>query len=204
MRIKNVDRRILRTKQSLKDAFISLLNEKDLSVISITDIVNRSDLNRSTFYAHFKDKEDLLTCLIEDLTEGIIKSMEDSSYDHTIKFNEKTILLHAANTIFSYIDNHSVYFEALLNDRRTRFTPLLSEGLYHFFLKRIEQQTLKDEQPINSSFFACYLSSTLVGFICHWLVTPGTEHDSSYIANEFTKIMMLKPSIPYLAPVGVL
>ncbi|WP_342514577.1 TetR/AcrR family transcriptional regulator [Sporosarcina sp. FSL K6-1522] len=204
METKNVDRRILRTKQALRDALISLLNEKDLSVISITDIVNRSDLNRSTFYAHFKDKEDLLACLIEDLTKGIINSIEDLSYDTPTKINEKTFLLHAATTIFSYIEKHSLYFKTLLNNRRTRFIPLLSEDLYHFFLKRIEHQEIDDEQPIHSGFFACYLSSTLVGFICHWLFSPDSEHDSNDIANELTKIMMLKPYIPHLTPANIL
>lgn len=54
------DRRIRRTRQLLRDAFVALLKEKRYEDISVQDIIERADMARSTFYVHYVDKEDLL------------------------------------------------------------------------------------------------------------------------------------------------
>ncbi len=54
------NRRTRRTRQFLRDAFLSLLKEKRYEDISVQDIIKRADVARSTFYAHYVDKEDLL------------------------------------------------------------------------------------------------------------------------------------------------
>ena len=56
----NEDRRTRRTRQLLRYAFLGLLKEKRYEDISVQDIVERADVARSTFYAHYVDKEDLL------------------------------------------------------------------------------------------------------------------------------------------------
>lgn len=55
-----VDPRIVRTRQSLEDAFADLLGEKGFQAITVQDITERAGLNRATFYAHFPDKYALL------------------------------------------------------------------------------------------------------------------------------------------------
>ncbi|NFW02796.1 TetR/AcrR family transcriptional regulator, partial [Staphylococcus aureus] len=54
------DRRIRKTKSSIKQAFTKLLQEKDLEKITIRDITTRADINRGTFYLHYEDKYMLL------------------------------------------------------------------------------------------------------------------------------------------------
>lgn len=55
-----VDRRTARTRRSLLNAFIELVLERGYSAIGIGDIVKRADIGRSTFYAHFRSKDELL------------------------------------------------------------------------------------------------------------------------------------------------
>ncbi len=55
-----VDPRILRSRQSLVQAFEALLGEKGFQAITVQDITQRAGLNRATFYAHFRDKYALL------------------------------------------------------------------------------------------------------------------------------------------------
>ena len=45
----------LRSRKWIRQAFMELLREKDFEKITVTDIVNRADINRSTFYAHYPD-----------------------------------------------------------------------------------------------------------------------------------------------------
>ena len=54
------DRRIQRTRQSLRTALLELIKEKGYDAISIEEITERANVGRATFYLHYKDKEDLL------------------------------------------------------------------------------------------------------------------------------------------------
>uniref|UniRef100_UPI003F68581C TetR/AcrR family transcriptional regulator n=1 Tax=Caldifermentibacillus hisashii TaxID=996558 RepID=UPI003F68581C len=69
-----VDRRINKSKTALKEALLILMENKDFNKITITDIVNISNLNRGTFYKHYQTKEELLGDLIEEVLEDLIRS----------------------------------------------------------------------------------------------------------------------------------
>jgi AcrR family transcriptional regulator len=53
------DRRVRRTRDMLKQAFMELLEEKDYDSISVLDVVERANVGRATFYLHFTGKDDL-------------------------------------------------------------------------------------------------------------------------------------------------
>src|SRR5512138_500847 len=55
-----IDRRIQRTRQSLRAALFDLMKAKSYDAISIEEITERANVGRATFYLHYKDKEDLL------------------------------------------------------------------------------------------------------------------------------------------------
>lgn len=197
--MKKVDRRIKRTRQLLSDALISLIDEKEFSSISITDIVNKSDLNRSTFYAHFRDKEELLTWIINDLIDGMIKSMQESINLNQSNINQRGTASVATIQLFTYVANQSAYFKILLYPERVpQFMFQLSDSLYSFYSKEIECLHKSDILLINKGFLANYLSSVLGGVIYHWLVSTDMKYTPDYIAEEFTKILTLKPYIPYI------
>lgn len=59
-----MDRRIKKTKQALNQALFTLLDEKTFQQITITDIVTVADVNRGTFYKHYRDKEELLDSIL--------------------------------------------------------------------------------------------------------------------------------------------
>ena len=55
------DRRSQRTQHSLHEALMSLMQEKRYDDITVQDIIDRANVGRSTFYANYQDKEDLMT-----------------------------------------------------------------------------------------------------------------------------------------------
>jgi AcrR family transcriptional regulator len=65
------DRRVRKSQRALREAFISLVLERGYDSVTIEDIAERADVARATFYAHFEDKEQLLTSLFEELTEEL-------------------------------------------------------------------------------------------------------------------------------------
>jgi AcrR family transcriptional regulator len=67
MKKAKVDRRIQRTRQLLHEALIGLIQEKGYEAVTVQDILDRANLGRSTFYLHYRDKEELLLSGFERL-----------------------------------------------------------------------------------------------------------------------------------------
>ena len=65
------DRRVRRTKRIIGDAFVALILEKGYARVTVQDILDRADVGRSTFYAHYRDKESVLTAAFEDLRDEL-------------------------------------------------------------------------------------------------------------------------------------
>ena len=84
-----LDRRAMRSKRLIIDALRELALEKDYKEITVSDIVNRADIGRATFYAHFEDKNDLgrflfnqLLMQIEQEIQTILNESESEDNDY--------------------------------------------------------------------------------------------------------------------------
>ena len=67
MRDNNTDLRVIRTKESIREALVELIEEKGFEAITVKDITTRAKINRGTFYAHYQDKYDLMTKCEEEI-----------------------------------------------------------------------------------------------------------------------------------------
>ena len=77
------DIRTTKTKAKIKNAFLELLKDYTYEHISVTDIANKADINRVTFYTHYIDK----ACLLSDLLEDIKKNFITSTIQHANNIN---------------------------------------------------------------------------------------------------------------------
>ncbi len=66
---KKIDRRVRRTRNALGDALIALMQEKPFESVTVQQVLDRAGVGRSTFYAHFSDKNDLFLSDLEDFLE---------------------------------------------------------------------------------------------------------------------------------------
>jgi AcrR family transcriptional regulator len=71
MREDSTDRRSLRTRQLLSDALAALMVSQRYESISVQQITERANVGRSTFYAHFTDKDDLLVATVRRMVGGL-------------------------------------------------------------------------------------------------------------------------------------
>ena len=69
--LKKTDARVRRTRDALGDALIELMQEKPFDTITVQDVLDRAHVSRSTFYAHYSDKDDLLMSDAEEFFESI-------------------------------------------------------------------------------------------------------------------------------------
>src|ERR671929_2025740 len=63
------DRRSQRTRRLLSAALVELIREKDYGTITVSDIIERANVGRSTFYAHYRDKDDLFVGEMDRVVE---------------------------------------------------------------------------------------------------------------------------------------
>jgi AcrR family transcriptional regulator len=73
---KPTDQRVQRTRDRLGDALVALLQEKRFDSITVQEVLDRAEVGRSTFYAHFKDKQDLFLSDVDDFL-GLFASLLD-------------------------------------------------------------------------------------------------------------------------------
>lgn len=111
----------LRVKQSITNALFTLMREKSLSDVQITELVGRAGVARASFYRNYDSKEDVLNTLIRDVLEqfrGEINTEQDSFYCY------ENILLS-----FQYFLKYRDY---ILNLCRSGFLSALLEELNRF------------------------------------------------------------------------
>jgi AcrR family transcriptional regulator len=84
-KVRNI--RMTQTKQSLINAFIHLVNEKDFEKITVADLTKGAQVNRATFYAHFNDKYELLDYIVDQSAAAVIENRTSG----VAKFDKESI-----------------------------------------------------------------------------------------------------------------
>ncbi|MER5986202.1 helix-turn-helix domain-containing protein [Streptomyces sp. NPDC001787] len=86
------DRRTRRSRRALGAALVELVLERGFTALTVEDITERADVARATFYAHFRDKEDLFARVTADLLAGLAERLEPALADSAIGFTGKPVL----------------------------------------------------------------------------------------------------------------
>jgi AcrR family transcriptional regulator len=99
-----MDRRIQKSKQTIMEAFMTLVLEKELENITIGEIAEKANVNRGTIYLHFTDKYDLRDKCLEDYLTQLTKAC---TQDHKVEeITSKSSLIR----VFEHLEaNYEIY-----------------------------------------------------------------------------------------------
>ena len=125
------DRRVERTQALLRDALVSLIQEKPYDSIAVKEILDRANVGRSTFYMHFRDKDDLLVLGIHDLIGSVHRRRA-----HTSQKASDGIIWFSL-PIFEYIEQHRRTSEAKMGRR--------GRAIIHEHLQRVLGDLIADD-----------------------------------------------------------
>jgi AcrR family transcriptional regulator len=119
---KKTDARVRRTRDALGDALIALMQEKPFDTITVQDVLDRAHVSRSTFYAHYSDKDDLLMSDAEEFFEAI--SMALSAH------GDKSDRIFPVSEFFTHLSDVQPFFKALVKSGKYQENMELARG--HF------------------------------------------------------------------------
>lgn len=106
------DRRSRKTQAALTSAFISLLREKPLKEITITELTQRADVNRATFYTHFQDVYDMYRFVREEICNMCDEKIE--AHAPEIANSEFSGIL---SELFQYLSDNKDVFDIFQNNQ---------------------------------------------------------------------------------------
>lgn len=158
-------RSAIRSRKLIREAFMSLLTEKDRNKITVTDIVNRADINRATFYAHYPDVKGLL----EEIENEIIDKMKEvlGQFEFDSFFSNPTPIL---LQVSQYLESNEEYFRVLiLANGADRFM----EKLADVFMKYMCEDVQIPKKVRNSQQFklrSCYFAGGVICMYRRWFL----------------------------------
>ena len=120
-----------RSRHLIKQAFAQLLNEKDMAKITVTDIVERANISRGTFYAHYLDVYDLYNAILSNIVEAIDEAFDGIGLENIILDPTEAIIFG-----INYLDKNKNYYKLFLTSSHgekliMRIISLLEEKLIH-------------------------------------------------------------------------
>jgi len=123
---KNLDLRVQRTYRSLTQAMQELLSEKALDEITVTELCERAQTRKATFYKHFGDKYELFTFMIRELQEEYDNSVQETANDHDAEAYYTGMFLY----YLDFLEKHKdIFLKILSSPSHETIIALLSEQL---------------------------------------------------------------------------
>lgn len=155
-------RSAIRSRRMILEAYTALLKEKDLSKITVTDIVNRADINRATFYAHYPD----IRGVTEEIENEIIAKMLEvlKEFEFINFFRNPTPLL----LLSRYLEEDAEFYRILI---KANCSEIFMEKLKKRFTDYMLNDSDIPEDMRHSkmvSLRVCYFAGGIVNLYKQW------------------------------------
>lgn len=162
---RTLDPRVVRTRRLLINALTELIVAEGYEPITIREIVQKAEVNRSTFYLHFRDKQDIWTQMQDDLLNELTESLKYPMYTYELAINDynnsnKPIKSHVS--MFEHIQKYSSLYRKILSEREFR----------ERFIHGIKTEVLRFRDSVLE---ATFMANGAVGVILYWLESGMKE-----------------------------
>lgn len=191
--MKKDDRRVTRTRVALRHSLIQLIQEKHFDEITVQDIIDRANVGRSTFYAHFRDKEDLLIGDWEQFLDGFVlfTNWKNAGKTRFVPVQE----------LFAHVKDFHNFYRALV--RSSKVERLFKRGS-SYLAQGIEKSlneflTDKPQPSIPISILANHLATTVFEQLKWWL-----DNNMPYPPEKMDEIFhqLIQPNFQFLADIA--
>ncbi|CAK1229521.1 AcrR family [Fructobacillus cardui] len=170
------DARYTKADAAIRATFLEILAHKDFHKISVQEIIKQADINRSTFYAHFLDKDDLMETIQLDLLEETMGALPSLNIEN---FDVAEIFQHRAD-----------FLVQKLYEQKELAALLLSKHAEHSFENRMVEQAKKaffnttdgHDLAIPPRYALNILTGTATNLIITWIRSGFQESTEEFSA----------------------
>ena len=188
---KKDDLRVIKTRKLIYQTLLDLMKEKTFEEIKVSDICSKAMINRSTFYAHYEDKYELLIDFLSNLKEEFARELNESCKEN-LSIREYYIRL--ISLFLDHIDSkRDVYNSIMVNNRSSIMMDILLSVVNDDILKRFKENDINLKVP----------TEVISKFHLGGVINIGMEWLSN--SNKYTKeeildyLELLIPDIDYYA-----
>jgi len=169
-----MDRRTARTRKWLRQALLTLIQKKQIELITIQEITDEADMARVTFYRHYKDKNELLIDCLDNLYGELIEVMHIPSQ---MAPNEVgSVVYENLKLWYSHIAANREVFKIIFNSSATALARRrMRELVIQQAILAMQSSGAMPMITIPYDIVLNYIAETQIGLIAWWL-----ETDSSY------------------------
>ncbi|PYE52296.1 TetR/AcrR family transcriptional regulator [Paenibacillus barcinonensis] len=180
---------VARTKNALKAALLSLLHEKELREITITQITSAAGYARGSFYFHYQYKEELLDELIDDTIRGFTTSFKEPYERRRHEFNLMNIS-YPTVTIFEYIHKNASAFRLFFTRSNMGFQEKLAQAIQAIYIQDMELLFPAIPEHINRDIITHHHVYLLLSFIAFW-IKSNFKYSPQYMTEQMLEIAKL-------------
>jgi AcrR family transcriptional regulator len=156
------DRRVRRTRELLRNALLAAIVEKGYERVTVQDIIDRADVGRSTFYAHFRDKEDLLYSGLDELWTAFDPAAQDPNWSPTLK-------------VFEHFHESREVWQAMVGRRGAEaFIRHLHRLLADLLRNHLRTRAPQGQTQVPLDAVVEFATSTLIGLGARWWLEQDT------------------------------
>ncbi|MNK27322.1 Bacterial regulatory protein, tetR family [compost metagenome] len=189
-----VDRRIIRTKQMLREALMELIEQNGYDGISVSQLTEKAGLNRGTFYLHYRDLQDLLDKCADYMLEGwlnVMRNFNPLEAQNSKYLNEPNPQI---VKIYEYFKQNSWFFKVILGPKGDPAFPLRMKRAMHDHLERnrVKLQLNDEDFLVPSDYIHEYVLSVNMGILQHWFETDMSKTPEE-VAIISTRLAQLGP-----------
>lgn len=171
---KKMDLRVFKTKKLLYTTLEDLMKNKAFEEIKVSDICTQAMMNRSTFYAHYADKYELLSAYINDLKNSLASELEKNQ---NIR-NSKEYYIEMIKLLLEHMEQKKETYTSIMMHNRNSIT---IDILYDVINKDIIEQMNKEIKinSIPSDIISKFYLGAVFNVCLEWL-----KHNNTYSKQE--------------------
>lgn len=163
-----MDRRQKRTQTAIFAAFGTLLEQKSYSHITVQDILDAANIGRSTFYAHFATKDDLLKAVCRELFRHIVDSAMDASHTRGLYSDQAappSVFCH----LLQHLERNGNLVRLLCGENGDLFQRYFKESLNELVRTQVMGNAGGGDPDLPREFLVNHISGSFVEMVLWWL-----------------------------------
>ena len=161
-----IDKRVMKTRQALRDALLELIIERGYENSSVQNILDRASVGRATFYTHYQSKEDLLRRSLDMLREHLIEEWRIASKSAM----QPKVPLGFSLAFFQHVASHRRLYRAVVGRESGVIVDRQMRRLLADLVKiEIASAARKNQDELRTDMAAQYVVGALMSMVNWWL-----------------------------------